>query len=146
MRGAALVLLVLALAGCQRENKANPAPAPAGDNRGKLNPILPPQKDAPSGRAVGVASAQIRIELDEYEIRMPAALAAGHHSFLVVNGGKENHSLAIEGNGMHMSLPEALTRGDSDQLDVDLKPGTYTFYCPVPGHRGRGMSRAVTVR
>ena len=111
---------------------------PAADNRAKMSPILPPNSTA--------ASPQARIELNEYEIRMPDTLAAGHHSFTVVNSGKSNHGLTIEGNGMRTALPSALTRGDSAPLEVDLKRGTYTFYCPVDGHRGKGMTRTVTVQ
>jgi len=29
---------------------------------------------------------------------------------------------------------------------VDLKPGTCTFYCTVPGHRDGGMEGTLTVK
>ena len=35
--------------------------------------------------------------------------------------------------------------GGSDTLTVKLKPGTYTFYCPVPGHEQAGMKGTLTV-
>jgi plastocyanin len=35
--------------------------------------------------------------------------------------------------------------GGSKTLNVTLKPGTYTFYCSVPGHRQAGMQGTLTV-
>jgi plastocyanin len=35
--------------------------------------------------------------------------------------------------------------GATKTLNVTLKPGTYTFYCSVPGHRQAGMQGTLTV-
>ena len=35
--------------------------------------------------------------------------------------------------------------GGTKTLSVTLKPGTYTFYCSVPGHRQAGMQGTLTV-
>jgi len=31
-------------------------------------------------------------------------------------------------------------------VTVTLKPGTYQFYCPVPGHKAAGMKGTLTVQ
>jgi plastocyanin len=36
-------------------------------------------------------------------------------------------------------------QGGSKTLTLNLKPGTYTFYCSVPGHRQSGMEGTLTV-
>ena len=36
--------------------------------------------------------------------------------------------------------------GGSKALALDLPPGTYTFYCSVPGHEAAGMKGTLTVR
>ena len=77
---------------------------------------------------------------------MPDTLPADHQTFHIANAGKMNHNFAIEGNGVAQKLGSDLTRGDSADLTVDLKAGTYTVYCPVDKHRGRGMERTITVR
>jgi plastocyanin len=34
--------------------------------------------------------------------------------------------------------------GKSDELKVNLKPGKYTIYCDIPGHREGGMEGTIT--
>jgi plastocyanin len=36
-------------------------------------------------------------------------------------------------------------QGGSKTLTLNLKAGTYTFYCSVPGHRQAGMEGTLTV-
>jgi plastocyanin len=37
-------------------------------------------------------------------------------------------------------------QGGSKTLPLNLKPGTYKFYCSVPGHRAGGMEGTLTVQ
>jgi plastocyanin len=54
------------------------------------------------------------------------------------------HAIAVEGNGVDKDGKVVQTGGTST-VTVKLKPGTYTFYCPVPGHRQGGMVGKLTV-
>jgi uncharacterized cupredoxin-like copper-binding protein len=56
------------------------------------------------------------------------------------------HDVAIEdSSGKEVGATELIASG-SDSTTVDLKPGTYTFFCTVPGHREAGMEGVLTVK
>ena len=54
------------------------------------------------------------------------------------------HAVAVEGNGLDQKGATAQPGGTST-VSVTLKPGTYTFYCPVDGHKAAGMQGKLTV-
>jgi uncharacterized cupredoxin-like copper-binding protein len=92
------------------------------------------------------AQGSVEVRLTEYKIEMPASVGAGVTTFKVTNAGEETHGFEIEGNGIEKALKPRLKKGESSSLQVDLKPGTYKVYCPVHGHKMRGMSLDLTVK
>ena len=54
------------------------------------------------------------------------------------------HAVEIEGNGVE-EKSDTITGGKTS-VTADLKPGTYTFYCPVDGHRAAGMEGKLVVK
>ena len=54
------------------------------------------------------------------------------------------HAIAVEGNGVDKDGATA-DPGGASTVTVTLTPGTYTFYCPVPGHEAAGMKGTLTV-
>jgi plastocyanin len=56
------------------------------------------------------------------------------------------HDVAIEAaGGEELAASEVITEGETS-VSTELAPGTYTFFCTVPGHREAGMEGALTVR
>jgi uncharacterized cupredoxin-like copper-binding protein len=88
------------------------------------------------------APEDVKVMESEFKIAMPATLSAGKIVFEVRNDGKIPHDLAIKG-GPKTKLIDA---GGEAQLDVNLPPGNYRFYCSVPGHEQAGMKIEVKVR
>ena len=56
------------------------------------------------------------------------------------------HDVKIESSsGNQIGGTDTVAEG-SDSATVELKPGTYTFYCSIPGHREAGMEGTLTVK
>ena len=55
------------------------------------------------------------------------------------------HGIALDGNGVDKDGP-IVAPGRTSTLAVTLKKGTYSYYCPVPGHRQAGMVGTLTVK
>src|SRR5687767_5186097 len=88
----------------------------------------------------------VQVTLVDYRIEMPASLPAGMTTFEIRNSGQRDHNFEIEGQGIEQKLPTSLKSGQSGTLEVDLRPGTYTVYCPVGNHaEEHGMTRQLTV-
>jgi plastocyanin len=74
-----------------------------------------------------------------------ASATAGQVTIKSENPQPTQHDIAIEGNGLN-AKGEVVTSGGVSQFSADLKPGTYTFFCSVPGHREGGMEGKLTVK
>lgn len=61
------------------------------------------------------------------------------------NKASIDHDISIEGNGVD-EKGQIVKNGGTSEVQVDLKPGDYTFYCSVPGHREGGMEGKLTVK
>ena len=117
------------------------SPQAVPENSTAMNPVAPSSPTEPA------ASPTADVQLLEYDIRVTTdAFRSGPHRLRIANAGKEQHSLAIEGPGISERLAGNLAKGDTAELAVTLKPGTYTVWCPVDGHRGKGMQRTLTVK
>ncbi|HEY5597143.1 MAG TPA: hypothetical protein VIL47_07740 [Candidatus Bipolaricaulota bacterium] len=81
----------------------------------------------------------VHVSLFEWGIA-PSVLEvpAGAVTFVVQNDGDVAHALHIGGAGVSAQT-EVFSSGQTRALQVDLAPGQYTLWCPVPGHRGLGM-------
>ncbi len=71
---------------------------------------------------------------------------AGKVKIQFTNATPLGHNLTIQqgSNGPVIGATPTFT-GATKTLTVNLKPGTYTFYCSVPGHRAAGMKGTLTV-
>lgn len=69
---------------------------------------------------------------------------AGAVTITMANPSPIPHNVAIKGGGVDVKGPVVLKDGTST-VTADLKSGTYTFYCSVPGHEAAGMKGTLVV-
>jgi plastocyanin len=75
-----------------------------------------------------------------------ATAKAGKVTVDFTNPAAVPHNVEIEDeSGEDVAETETITES-SESTTADLKPGTYTFYCGVPGHREAGMEGTLTVK
>ena len=75
-----------------------------------------------------------------------ASAKAGKVTLNFTNPQPLTHYVTIEDSSGETIGKTDLTAEGSDSATVDRKPGEYTFYCTVPGHREAGMEGTLTVK
>ena len=71
---------------------------------------------------------------------------AGKVTIDFTNSGPLAHNVTIASSRGPVLGATPTFRGGTKSLTLNLKPGTYTFYCSVPGHRQAGMQGTLVVR
>lgn len=73
---------------------------------------------------------------------------AGIVTIDLTNSESGSHTLVLSGPGGRVpSFKLSVTgQGDSDAKKVALSPGTYEFWCTIPGHRAAGMDGHIVVK
>jgi plastocyanin len=62
------------------------------------------------------------------------------------NPSSLSHDVVIEDqSGSEVGKTELVAQGQTS-VTVDLQPGTFTYFCDVPGHREGGMEGTLTVK
>ena len=123
MRRVLLLLAVVLLAGCGSDDSNDQA---AGDTTGVAG-------------SVELTATEFKFNPSTVELAK-----SGEMTFTLVNDGESTHALEIEGQGIEEESDE-IDGGATTALTVDLKPGEYEFYCPVDGHREKGMEGTLVV-
>lgn len=79
--------------------------------------------------------------------RSSLSAKAGTVTIRFTNTAPEGHNLTIQqGTNGPVIAATPTFQGGTRTLSVHLRPGTYTFFCSVAGHRMAGMQGTLTVR
>jgi plastocyanin len=71
---------------------------------------------------------------------------AGKVSIDFTNMSPEDHNMTVASASGAVLGATPTFQGGSKTLTLNLKPGTYKFFCTVPGHRTAGMEGTLTVQ
>jgi uncharacterized cupredoxin-like copper-binding protein len=71
---------------------------------------------------------------------------AGNVSIAFTNMAPLGHNVTVASASGAVLGATPTFQGGSKTLTLNLKPGTYKFYCSVPGHRMAGMEGTLTVQ
>ena len=89
----------------------------------------------------------IQISEKEYSLTPSTVTVSkpGTYAFHVTNKGTTTHALEVEGNGVEERSGD-IQAGSNATLNVTLrKNGSYEIYCPIDGHKAKGMKGTLTV-
>jgi len=142
----ALLLAALALVACGggSDTTSDETAPPANETTQEAEG----EKEAEGG--TGGSAAAVDIEADpsgQLAFTSDSATAkAGKVTVNFTNTSAVPHDVRIESSGgEELGGTEVLAEGN-ESAEVDLKPGEYTFFCSVPGHRQAGMEGTLTVK
>jgi len=141
----ALVATVAALAGCGSSSNSSSSSAAQAPTTSSATAAAP--TTSTSAAPTGASSISLEANKEgqlEYDTKSLTA-KAGKVTVDFSNPAPLAHNVTIESSsGSSVGATPTFT-GGSKKLTVTLKPGTYKFFCSVPGHRQAGMEGTLTV-
>ncbi|MBI3954223.1 MAG: hypothetical protein HY330_06885 [Chloroflexi bacterium] len=121
---------------------ATPAPSGTGDYD-----YGPAEGSAtPTPGAAPPAGHDVEISFQEWSVGISGMAHAGQVKLLIRNQGRFPHSFAINAGGQVRQLGSNVAAGGSGELTLALAAGEYTLWCPLPGHRERGLEAKLQVQ
>ena len=104
-------------------------------------------KSGKSGQAAG-ASTTLDLAADATDLafdQTELSAEAGEVTIDFTNPSPIPHNVVIDEEGKELAGFDPIAEGE-ESLSAELEPGTYTFFCSVPGHRQAGMEGTLTVK
>jgi len=135
------VTAVLALAGCGgSDSKSSGSSGSSSSNSSSSSGGGGGEASSGGGETLKLAADKSALKFDKSSL----TAKAGKVTLEMSNPSQLPHAVAIKGNGVDVD-GKTVGNGETSTASTDLKAGTYTFYCPVPGHEAAGMKGTLTV-
>ncbi len=142
-----LAVALLALAGCGSSSSSSSSSSASSAAEAPTTSSASTSTPAASGEAGGANKMSLEANPEgqlAYNTKSLSA-KAGTISIDFKNSSPLPHNVTIESASGEKVGATPTFSGGSKTLSVSLKPGTYKFFCSVPGHRQAGMEGTLTV-
>jgi uncharacterized cupredoxin-like copper-binding protein len=110
-----------------------------------IAPITQSGREAASGSGTSSLTEEANPEGQLHYTTKDLSAKAGRVTINFKNMSPLMHNMTIA-QGRKVLAATPTFQGGARKLTLNLKPGTYVFYCSVPGHRQAGMEGKLTVR
>jgi plastocyanin len=139
----ALLVGVLALTGCGgSKNTSSSASTPATP----AAPATTAQSTSTSSPAPASLNLAANPEGQLSYDKKSLSAKAGTVAIDFTNKSQLGHNVTVESSSGSVVGATPTFSGESKALTLKLAPGTYKFYCSVPGHRQAGMEGTLVVK
>ncbi len=140
---AALAVAALALAACGSDDGTTSTDTAAATTETTAETTAPTGGGAGAGGTIKIGAdpgGQLAYTTGDLETK------AGTVTIEFDNPAAVSHDVRIEdSSGSDLGGTSVITES-SETAEVELEPGTYTYFCSVPGHRQAGMEATLTVK
>ncbi len=139
----AVACVALIVTGCGSSKKK----ASTNTTSSSVTAANPPAKTTPPQGKAGGASLKLSADPGGALKFTTSSLnaKAGKVTITMSNPSSLPHAIAVQGSGISQK-GKTVGQGGTSTITVSLKPGKYTFYCPVDGHKQAGMKGTLTVK
>lgn len=143
----ALAVLALAAGGCgggsssggsESSSKSSAAPSTSAQSTQPATGGTP----APAGVLAVAANTEGQLSYSTNSL----TAKAGKVAIAFTNMAPLSHNLTVASSSGAVQGATPTFQGSTKTLSLTLKPGTYKFYCTVPGHRQAGMEGTLVVK
>jgi len=139
---AALVVATAAMGVVTSKTPPATHPYDTGAVTNGVAPALTPVVNIEKGALALSADPQGRLAFSATALVAPSS----HVAIAFLNQSPLGHNVTIANSSGKVLGATPTFTGGTKTLSLNLPPGTYTFYCSVPGHEGAGMKGTLTVR
>jgi plastocyanin len=140
---------LLALAGCGSSSTSTSSPA-SSPSSSAATPTTSSSAATPSPAPAAGGGQPLNLAAEpEGQLKFNTTsltAKAGKVAIAFTNKASLGHNVTVaSSSGAVLGALETF-QGGTKTLTLNLKPGSYKFYCSVPGHRAAGMEGTLTVR